>query len=51
MTLLLSDEEVQGLLTVEMCLESLEEAYREWGEASRAEIRNWLPQSPAAVGS
>jgi hypothetical protein len=29
MTLVLSDEEVQGLLTIEMCLESLEQVYRE----------------------
>jgi len=32
MTLLLSDEEVRGLVTVEMCLESLEPAYRELGQ-------------------
>jgi len=32
MTLLLSDEEVGELVTVEMCLESLEPAYRELGQ-------------------
>ena len=32
MTLLLSDEEVRDLLTVEMCLESLEKAYKDLGQ-------------------
>ena len=32
MTLLLSDEEVRDLLTVEMCLESLEKAYKDFGQ-------------------
>jgi alanine dehydrogenase len=32
MTLFLSDEEVRELLTVEMCLENLEQAYRELGQ-------------------
>ncbi len=39
MALLLSDEEVQELLTVEMCLESLEKAYRELAQ-------DWAINSP-----
>lgn len=39
MTLLLSDEEVGQLLTVEMCLESLEKAYQELGQG-------WAANSP-----
>lgn len=33
MSLLLTDEEVQELLTIDMCLESLEAAYRELGQS------------------
>ena len=51
MTLLLTDEEVRDLLTVEMCLESLEEAYRELGEgwainSPRCDIITASPQTP-----
>ena len=51
MTLLLSDEEVQELLTVDMCLESLEPAYKELGQglaisSPRCDIITANPNSP-----
>jgi len=50
MTLLLTDEEVQDLITVEMCLESLEPAYKELAQglaisSPRCDIITADPQS------